>query len=155
MAQAGGVSIGYLSAIEKGGSLPSLPVLARLAHALDVALAEILRTSASDRLARGHLTDALGTRRLAAEGSRLQIVRSAARPGERGRAALELGGTDVAIFVYRGELELDVDGERFVLGAGDALHCDLPEAIDWRVVGDERCVSLWAASALRGGPARR
>ena len=43
------LSVGYLSSIEKGGKVPSLPVLARLAHALEMSLAEILRTSASSR----------------------------------------------------------------------------------------------------------
>jgi transcriptional regulator with XRE-family HTH domain len=152
VAQATGVSTGYLSSIENGGSVPSLPVLARLAHALELSLAEMLRTSATERLARGRMSDALGSRRLAADGSRLQIVRSGGRPGEEGRAPVRLGRRDVFVFMYQGALEVDVDGSTFALGPGDALHCDLPQVLRWRVVGEERAVSIWTASSPSGRP---
>jgi transcriptional regulator with XRE-family HTH domain len=152
VAQAATVSVGYLSSIEKGASVPSLPVLARLAHALELPLAEVLRASATERLARGRLSDARGTRRLAAAGSRVQIVRSGGLPGEEGRAPVRLGGTDVVVFLYQGVLEVDVDGSTFALGPGDALHCDLPQAMRWRVVGEERAISIWTAAAASGRP---
>lgn len=152
IADAAGVSTGYLSSIEKGGSVPSLPVLARLAHALELSLAEMLRTSATERLARGRVSDALGAKRLAADGSRMQIVHSGGRPGDEGRAPVRLGRTDVFVFVYRGALEVHVDGSTFMLGPGDALHCDLPQAMRWRIVGDERAVSIWTAAAPSGRP---
>ena len=155
VAAAAGVSTGYLSAIEKGSSVPSLPVLARLAHALELSVSEILRTSATERLARGRLSDALGVRRLAAPGSRVEIVRSGGEPGREGRAPVRLGGTDVFVFLHRGALEIEVDGEAFTLGAGDALHCDLPAAIRWRVVGEDRAVAIWSAAvpSARGAAA--
>jgi len=52
VAAAAGVSTSYLSAIENGGSVPSLLVLAQLSHALELSLAEMLRTSASERSCR-------------------------------------------------------------------------------------------------------
>ena len=152
VAEAAGVSSGYLSSIEKGGSVPSLLVLARLAHALELSLAETLRTSATERLARGRLSDALGRRRLAADGSRMDIVRSGGRPGDKGRAPVRLGGTDVFVFIYRGALEIDVDGTTFALGPGDALHCDVPQRLHWRVVGDARAVAIWTAATPSGRP---
>jgi transcriptional regulator with XRE-family HTH domain len=150
VAEAAGVSSGYLSSIEKGAAVPSLPVLARLAHALELSLAEVLRTSATERLARGRLSDALGRKRLAADGSRMQIVRTGGRPGDEGRAPFRLGRTDVFVFMYQGALEVDVDGTTFALGPGDALHCDLPQAMRWRVVGEERAVSIWTAASPSG-----
>lgn len=69
------VSTGYLSSIETGASVPSLPVLARITHALEVSLAELLRNSSSARLSRGHITDSRTTGELAASTSELQIVR--------------------------------------------------------------------------------
>ena len=150
VAEAAAVSTGYLSSIEKGASVPSLPVLARLAHALELSLAEVLRTSASERLARGRLSDAVGRKQLAADGSRMQIVRSGARPGDEGQAPVRLGGTDVFVFMYRGALVVDVDGSTFVLAPGDALHCDLPQAMRWHVVGEERAVSIWTAASPSG-----
>ncbi len=146
VAAAAGVSTGYLSAIENGGSLPSLPVLARLAHALGLSLAEMLRSSASERLARGRMTESLGAKSLAVEGSHLQIVRLSRKPGARGRAPLALGGTDVFVFVHQGALHVDVDGAGYELGPGDALHCDRPKSVVWSTVGTVRSVSLWAAA---------
>jgi transcriptional regulator with XRE-family HTH domain len=147
VAAAADVSPGYLSSIESGTSVPSLPVLARLTHALELSLAEMLRTSGSTRLARGHLGAAVGAKRLAAEGSRLQIVRLGSRPATRGRAPLELGQTDVFVFLHRGRLTVEVDDVRFELEPGDALYCDLPRSVTWEALGDERAVSLWAAAA--------
>ena len=139
------VSTGYLSTIETGGSVPSLPVLARLAHALDLSLAEILRTSASTRVARGRLAGEPGTRRLAVEGSRLQIVRTSAASGDSGAAPVTLGTGDVFVYVCEGTLEVVVDGDTFAVAAGDALHCDLPRNIDWRAVGEGLTLAVWTA----------
>jgi transcriptional regulator with XRE-family HTH domain len=147
VAAAADVSTGYLSSIESGTSVPSLPVLARLAHALELSLAETLRTSGSTRLARGHLGPGVGAKRLAAEGSRLQIVRLGSKPGTKGRAPLTVDRTDVVVFLYRGRLAVEVDGARFELEPGDALYCDLPRTVTWEARGDERAVSLWAAAA--------
>ena len=95
-----GLSVGYLSSIKKGGKVPSLPVLARLAHALEMSLSEILRTSASSRLSRGSLTSRLGQERLNAEGSQLRIVRLSGKPGSRGKAPLAFGRGDVFVYVH-------------------------------------------------------
>ncbi len=148
------LSVGYLSSIEKGGKVPSLPVLARLAHALDMSLAEILRTSASSHLSRGSLTSRLGQERLNAEGSQLRIVRLSGKPGSRGKAPLAFGRGDVFVYVHHGQLSIDVDGSVFELGSGDALHGDRPRSMTWRVTGDETATSIWAAAAPPGRSAR-
>ena len=150
VAAAADVSSGYLSAIENGTSVPSLPVLARLAHALELSLAEMLRTSGSTRLARGRLGGGAGGKRLAAEGSRLQIVRLGSRPGTKGRAPVTIDQTDVFVFLHRGGLAVDVDGTRFELEPGDALHCDLPDTVTWESNGSDQAVSIWAAAAPPG-----
>ncbi|MHB8470569.1 MAG: helix-turn-helix domain-containing protein [Gaiellaceae bacterium] len=140
------VSVGYLSSIEKGNSVPSLSVLARLSHALEMTLAEMLRTSASSQLARGRLSAKLGSAPLAADGSQMQIVQLGARPGSRGRAPLRLGGGDVFVYLHSGRLAVDVDGAPFELAAGDALHCDRPSSLRWEALGAERAVSVWTAA---------
>ena len=145
VAGAAEVSSGYLSAIENATSVPSLPVLARIAHALEVSLAEILRSSGSAHRARGHIADGDGTSELAAEGSQLQIVRHAASPGESGDAPLDLGRGDVFIFLCEGQLEVTLHDGVFELARGDALHCDRPRSVTWRATGDESAVALWVA----------
>lgn len=149
VASTAGVSSGYLSAIENGANVPSLPVLARLAHALELSLAEVLRTSASSRLVRGSLVAEPGAESLAAEGSRLQIVRLTAEPGSSGTSPVVLGHGDVVLYLVDGRLDVDVDGERFALGPGDALHCDRPAELTWTVARDQRATSIWAGVAPR------
>jgi transcriptional regulator with XRE-family HTH domain len=141
-----GLSPGYLSTIENGASVPSLPVLARLAHALDVSLAEILRTSSSARVVRGNIADGVDDRALAADGSQLEIVRQSASPGEAGEAPVTLGRGDVFVYVHLGELHVTVDSDTFELRPGDALHGDRPSQVSWRVLGSERMVALWTTA---------
>ena len=148
------LSVGYLSSIEKGGKVPSLPVLARLAHALELSLSEILRTSASSRLSRGSLSNRLGQERLNADGSQLRIVRLSGKPGSRGKAPVAFGRGDVFVYVCEGRLSIDVDGSVFEVGAGDALHGDRPRTMTWRVTGDGSATSIWAAAAPPGRGAR-
>jgi transcriptional regulator with XRE-family HTH domain len=150
LARAVDLSPGYLSTIENGASIPSLPVLARLAHALDVSLAEILRSSSTARLARGNITEGLENQVLAPTGSQLEIVRHSASPDEAGEAPVALGHGDVFVYVHLGELQVMVDDGVFELGPGDALHCDRPSQVSWLVHGSERMVALW--STARGGP---
>jgi transcriptional regulator with XRE-family HTH domain len=145
------VSPGYLSAIEKGSSVPSLPVLARIAHALEVPLAEMLRSSNSALLARGHLTGTSGVEDLAARGSELQIVRHCAEPGESGHGPVTAGTGDVFVYLDRGRLEVTLDDGVFELGPGDALHCDRPRTVKWRALGRTASVALWAAAAKTPG----
>lgn len=141
------LSTGYLSSIEKGSSIPSLPVLARIAHALGVSLADILRSSGSTRVVRGHVGSDGSVGQLAMDGSQLQIVCSSSDSGEKGDAPLALGHGDVFIFLYKGALEITVDDGVFELSRGDALHCDRPKTLAWRVAGGTRAVSLWVTGA--------
>lgn len=149
VASSAGVSQGYLSAIENGANVPSLPVLARLAHALELSLAEVLRTSASSRLVRGSLAAEPAEESLAAEGSRLQIVRTTSAPGSSGAAPVELGHGDVVLYLVEGRLAVTVDDEPFDVGPGDALHCDRPAALAWQVAGDDDATGIWAGVAPR------
>lgn len=150
LARAADLSPGYLSTIENGASVPSLPVLARLAHALDVSLAEVLRSSSSARVARGNITDGSDDRVLVPDGSPLETVRQSASPGEAGEAPVSLGNGDVFVYVHCGELQVTVDDGVFELGPGDALHGDRPSQMSWRVLGSARMVALWTTP--HGGP---
>lgn len=150
LARALDLSPGYLSTIENGASVPSLLVLARLTHALDVSLAEILRSSSTARLARGHITDGLETRDLVPEGLQLEIVRHSASPGEAGEAPVALGHGDVFVYVHLGGLQVIVDDGVFELRPGDALHCDRPSRLSWRTLSSGRLIALWTTA--RNGP---
>jgi transcriptional regulator with XRE-family HTH domain len=145
------VSPGYISAIEKGTSIPSLPVLARIAHAIELSLAEILRSSNSALLARGRIADTAGVEDLAARGSELEIACHRVEPGESGDAPVSIGTGDVFLFLPRGRLEVTIDDGVFELAPGDALHCDHPRTVQWRARGRTASIALWVAAAKARG----
>ena len=140
------LSVSYLSSIEKGIKVPSLPVLARIAHGLDTTLAEMLRASASPRINHGSLTDDPGAEHLNIDGSPLRIARLSSEPGEHGSAPVAFDGSDVFVFLHHGQLTIAVDDTIYELGDGDALHSDRPLSITWISGGEVTTTSVWAAT---------
>ncbi len=140
------LSVSYLSSIEKGIKVPSLPVLARIAHGLDTTLAEMLRASASPRIKHGTLTDTPGAEQLNIDGSPLRIARLSCEPGEHGTAPVAFEGSDVFVFLHHGQLTITVDDAIYELGDGDALHSDRPLSMTWTSGGQETTTSVWAAT---------
>jgi transcriptional regulator with XRE-family HTH domain len=83
------LSVSYLSAVEKGANMPSLPVLARLVHALRLTLHELLRDEDRLHVRAGDLTrngDGAGALELHHPDLRLRVASLVAQPGERGGA---------------------------------------------------------------------
>jgi transcriptional regulator with XRE-family HTH domain len=146
LAASSDLSVSYLSSIEKGSKVPSLPVLARIAHALETTLTEMLRASSSPRTTHGSLTDEPGEEPLNIDGSPLHIVRLSSQPEEQGVAPLVFDQSDVFVFVHHGQLTIDVDGTTYELGGGDALHSDRPRSITWTATGGQTTTSVWAAA---------
>jgi transcriptional regulator with XRE-family HTH domain len=151
VAAAADISVGHSSAIEKGTTLPSLSVLARLAHALDLTLAEVLRESPSPRIAHGRIGEQASSEVLVSSGSRIRVTYSR---HEAGADSPPLVGTgdDVFIFVFEGAIAVDVDRDRHELGTGDSIHCHAPAAIAW-TAGPRGAVTLWVTKARRGAAA--
>lgn len=147
---AAGISVGHASSIENGGSLPSLPVLARVAHALELTLADVLRAPESSRVAAGRIDDRRGTAELSPPGSRIRIVRARLGAGRKAEPPLEVTGQDdVFVFVHSGSLEIRVNhDERHELSSGDSIHCHSPQSIAWRA-GSDGANSIWVAASRR------
>lgn len=141
-----GISVSHLSAVETGGNVPSLGILARIATALELTLNELLRDVGGDSAIREERVDASvsGPRIVSHDDLQLRIAVVAAEPGEHGDAPLPGGGREMFVHVVRGSFELTVDGEAHVLRAGDSLDADAPGSVAWRCVGRGRAVSVWA-----------
>lgn len=141
------VSISYLSAVEKGTNQPSLPVLVRIAHALDLTLADVLRAEGQNHVRTGRLDvdGPAGTAELSHPGLQLAIVTLTAEPGEAGPCPVPCEDHDVAVVVRRGALAVSVEGEEHELRTEDALDARSPGSVTWRVVGDERAVAIWTS----------
>lgn len=143
VAGAADVSTSYLSSIETGAAVPSLSVLARLARAVGLTLAEVLRGSATEGVTTGRI-DAAGDDTLTPEGSRLEVIRLRAEPGTGGEAPIAFAGGDLFVYVVGGTLTLTVDGETTGLEPGDAVHCVMPVAVSWTAAA-EASLSVWVA----------
>lgn len=92
------VSVSYLSAVEHGASVPSLPVLARIVHALGLPLAEVLRDEGQNRVRRDRLSaDEDGARWVSHPDLQLDVAFLHARPGDRGACPVPVAGEDVFV----------------------------------------------------------
>lgn len=144
------LSVSYLSAVEKGANMPSLPVLARLVHALRLTLHELLREDDRLHVRTGELTaGGPGALELDHPELRLRVISLATEPGEHGAAPLPVPGAMVFVFVERGALALEVDGAPYALGQGDALDAVDVEDIRWESLGETPALSVWGASRAR------
>jgi len=79
-------------------------------------------------------------------GRNMQILHERYAPGaDTGKIALHHGGEEGGV-VIRGRLQLTVDGDRYVLGAGDAYYFDSSRPHHFRNVGSEECEVVSACS---------
>jgi transcriptional regulator with XRE-family HTH domain len=156
VAREAAVSISYLSAVEKGTNQPSLPVLARIVHALELAIADVLRAEGQNHLRREALGRAAGQTTLSHPGLQLAVESVVAEPGDTGTIPVPVGTRDVFVYVLQGTLAIAVDGGEYGLAAGDALDARSPDAISWRAGEGERASAIWGsvASQNAASPAR-
>ncbi len=149
VAQEAELSVSYLSAVEKGQSMPSLPVLGRLVHALRLTLHELLREEDRLLLRTGELPRDEGVHELSHADLRLTVVTVTAAPGQSGPAPVPAFGSAVFVFVEHGALLVEVDGAPYALGQGDALDAVDVGDVRWQVLGEVPATSLWGSSPDR------
>ncbi len=143
------VSVSYLSAVEKGTNMPSLPTLARIVHALGLMVADVVRDEGQNRVRLDRLDpDAPGATPVSHDELQLRVAFLVAGAGEEGECPVELGGREVFVFVQRGTLIVRVGGEEHTLRLGDALDAVAPGEVTWRD-GGTGSVSVWASGGAR------
>ncbi len=141
------VSVSYLSAIENGNNLPSLPILARLVNALGLSLNELLIDVGESDIAKGSIEPShRGVATLSQNGMQLTVVAVSSEPGTSSTAPVDLADAEVFIHLRAGELEVTIDGSVHVLLEGDSLDTEAPGEITYRVLGAESSLSIWAAA---------
>lgn len=127
-----GVSVSYLSAVEKGINHPSLRTLAAVTEALGVRIPDVLVEEGGVHVRHGRVPD--GRRAVVPVSHSLLQLEGClvvAAPGDTGRCPVALPGRDLFVYVVSGRVELDVDGRRVVLGPGDALDAAVPTDVGW------------------------
>lgn len=143
------ISVSYLSELESGASTPSLAVLARLAHALNLSVHELLRTTGSAPIATGALaSEDSGPTRISSDALRLRVFSLVCDAGDHGEPPSPVAGSDLFVHVRSGELRLTVDGREYEVADGDSLEATRPGDVRWSVAGSGRCVSLWVTQRV-------
>lgn len=157
LATRSGLSVGFLSQIERGLSSASIRALARIADALEVSIADIFPTASKDDDPQRIIARVSERRRveLADTGMvkdlvtpfnqlpRLDIYILTLEPGGRsGDEAYGHSGEEAG-FVLEGGLELVVDGRRYLLGEGDSFRFSSSRPHQFSNAGDRTARALW------------
>ena len=156
LAKCSGISNATISLIESGKLNPSVSVLKRILDGVQMDLSAFFATEASEpepvvyradelvEIGRGKISYWQVGRELS--GRNMQILHERYAPGaDTGKIALHHGGEEGGV-VIRGRLQLTVDGNRYVLGAGDAYYFDSSRPHHFRNVGSEECEVVSACS---------
>jgi transcriptional regulator with XRE-family HTH domain len=140
------ISVSHLSSIETGANLPSLPILARVAAALDLTLNEVLRdVGGGSAIVVEHVDEqTVAARRISHGDLQLEIATLVAEPGQEGPAPIPPEEAEIFIYVLTGSLEVTVEERIELLHAGDSLTAEESRHVSWRVSGSGRSASIWA-----------
>jgi transcriptional regulator with XRE-family HTH domain len=149
-----GLSASYLSQLERGVTMPSLPRLTSIAEALGVEVryffekdADSPRTIKANQGKKLRGGPGISVELLSADpfGKAIQPYRMVCAPGAKQEHRSTYPG-EWCGFVLKGELTVTVGAETFVLAAGDSIHYHRHQPHSWRNDGTEECVVIWTVS---------
>lgn len=153
VADAAGLSVGFISQVERGLTAPSLSSLVGIADVLQTPISDFLSqpsahgtTRRDDRVA--YAVDATGPsyERLSSSfpGSQLYSVIVHEPPGHRGEPISHRG--EEMFFVVAGEVTVEIEGKVEILRAGDSIHFDSTRVHStWNHTGEPVSI-LWAGT---------
>lgn len=165
LCDASGISVGYLSQVERGNATPSLGTLAQIAYALDLGLDYFVAhprpgdfVTYADQRAKFSLSEESVTyEALSADfpGHELSSFIMHCPPGFQSETFQHEG--EECIYVLGGTIEKTLDGETFTLNEGDSIHFNGMTPHSWKTIGDTPARMLWTGSlvVLQGAPAAR
>lgn len=154
LCDAAGISVGYLSQVERDHATPSLGTLAQIARSLDVGVDYFIATpSMEDGLTRAAERD-----RFSVDGSSIVYERIAADftgnvlssfilhvpPGYRSETVAHEG--EEIVYVLEGSIAQRLDDREMVLSAGDSLHFRGNHPHSWSNDTDETVRVLWTGT---------
>lgn len=151
LSRSSGVSVSYLSAVEKGINQPSLHTLAAITEALGASIPEVLSHEVQTPIRRARLPEqAPDTVELSHSLLDLRSCVISARPGDHGASPLDLADRNLFLYVVVGSLVVRVSGAEYNLDVGDALDATRPQEVTWHSSASSTVV--WTSSPVRSGP---
>jgi transcriptional regulator with XRE-family HTH domain len=155
MAEIAGVSVSFLSQVERGTASPSIGTLIKMARALDETVSSLFEPRNAARLIRADARPTLvhPERQWSEEllsprdFTRLQFIRSTVAPGgSTGPEALSYDAAETCMLVESGTLTVWLEGEEMELAAGDCLAFDPHQPHRLDNPGDVPAVLIFASS---------
>ncbi len=153
-----GVSVGYLSQVERDNATPTLGTLAEIAAALDVGIDHFIATPrqsesvtrADERQPFSVSGTSIIYEQIGAEfpGHELTSFIMNVPPGYRSETVQHAG--EELIFVLQGAVLLVVDGQKFLLREGDSMHYLGQHPHSWSNPLDRVVRLLWTGKMLHG-----
>jgi transcriptional regulator with XRE-family HTH domain len=156
LAKRSGISNATISLIESSKLNPSVSMLKRILDGIPMDLSaffaeqalqpepSVYRADELVEIGRGKISFRQVGRELS--GRSIQILHERYAPGaDTGKVSLHHTGEEGGV-VIRGRLELTVEGERHVLGPGDAYYFESSRPHHFRNVGPEECEVVSACS---------
>ncbi|HEX6869722.1 MAG TPA: helix-turn-helix domain-containing protein, partial [Micromonosporaceae bacterium] len=147
LSQKSGVSLSYVSAVEKGVNLPSLQTLVRITDALGATIRSVLADEGQNQAQQSRLPDHPGSVTASHPQLQLRVEFLRAEAGAAGQAPVPVQGRDLFCYVVSGQINVDIDGERYELGPGDALDATAPARVSWRT--GPGCLATWVSCPSR------
>ncbi|MCF1740863.1 helix-turn-helix domain-containing protein [Paradevosia shaoguanensis] len=154
LGDAAGVSVGYLSQVERDHATPSLGTLAQIARSLDLGVDYFIATPSAE----DGLTRSTERNRFSVDGSSIIYERIAADftgnvlssfilnvpPGYRSETVSHEG--EEILFVLSGSISLRLDEEDVTLSDGDSMHFRGNRPHSWTNDSDEIARLLWTGT---------
>ncbi len=153
-----GVSVGYLSQVERNNAVPSLGTLAQIATALDAGVDYFIATPRQA----DSVTRAAERQRFSVDGNSIVYEKLGAEfpgcemtsfvmnvPSGYQSEPVEHEGEEL-IYVLEGSIRQTVGGQEFVLNAGDSMHFPGEMQHSWANDGPGMARLLWAGRMLKG-----
>lgn len=154
LGDAAGVSVGYLSQVERDLATPSLGTLAQIARCLNAEIDHFLTspaiaTSLSRAEGRGRFSvagSAVRYEQIGADfaGNQLSSFIIIIPPGHRSEVFRHEG--EEIVFMLEGQVLFGVDGDETVLLPGDGLHFRGQQPHFWHNTGAEEARVLWTGT---------
>ena len=153
VADAAGLSVGFISQVERGLTAPSLASLAGISEILQTPMSSFLTQPSADDMSRqsGRVEYSVPGAEVTYErvsttfpGSMLHSVIVHEPPGHRSEPISHKG--EEMFFILAGEITVEIEGERAVLRKGDTIHFDSNKVHSTWNHGAETASILWCGT---------
>lgn len=158
MAEETGISINYLSQIERGNTNPSIGILKKITNALGIPLLTLGDDSSQTTFRREEVAVVRRhmRKKLVYPKSKLQeylltpdlnrklaVLLSESKPGKAQEDVLYRHEGEEFGFILEGQYEVTVNEEVYILNEGDSIYFPSQLPHKMRGIGNKRCRTLW------------